>query len=54
MLRKNFPDRRKQRQDEAAVRQAECDALTKEQRIARVQTRPGNNKRELIRLGVWS
>lgn len=52
MLRRNFPDRRKQRADEAAVRQAEYDALTKEQKIARAESRPGNSLRELRRLGV--
>lgn len=52
MLRRNFPDRRKQRADEAAVRQAEYDALTKEQKIARAESRRGNSLRERRRLGV--
>lgn len=52
MLRKNFPDRRKQRAEEAAIRQTEYNALSKEERIARAQSRPGNSLRELRRLGV--
>jgi hypothetical protein len=46
-------DRRKQRHAEAAIRQEEYDGLTKDQKIARVHARPGNNQRELRRLGVW-
>jgi Spy/CpxP family protein refolding chaperone len=53
MKRMNFEDRRKQRREEAEVRQAEYDALTPEQKVARVKTRPGNNKRELIRLNAY-
>ena len=53
MLRRNNPDRREQRRKEAAVRQAEYDALTKEQKIARAMASPGRSKRELIRLGAW-
>ena len=43
-------DRRKQRQEEAAIRQAEYDALTIEQRIARAKARRGRSKKELRRL----
>jgi hypothetical protein len=53
MLRMNFEDRRKQRAEEAAVRQAEYDALTPEQKVARAQAAPGNSKRELIRLNAY-
>lgn len=42
---------RKQRQEEAAVRQAEYDALTREQKIARAMSRRGNSAKELRRLG---
>ncbi len=42
---------RKQKQEEAAVRQAEYDALTTEQKIARAQSRRGNSAKELRRLG---
>jgi hypothetical protein len=52
-MRKNFPNRRKQRRDEAAVRQEEYNALSKEQKIARVKARRGNNKRELVRLSAY-
>jgi hypothetical protein len=41
---------RKQRQEEAAVRQAEYDALTREQKIARAMSRRGNSSKELRRL----
>ncbi len=53
MPRKNFPDRRKVRNEEAVVRQAEYDALPEEQKVARAEFRRGNSKRELIRLGAW-
>lgn len=46
-------ERRKERQEQAAIRQAEYDALTREQKIARVKSRRGNNKRELIRLNAY-
>lgn len=41
---------RKQKQEEAAVRQAEYDALTREQKIARAMSRRGNSAKELYRL----
>lgn len=50
MKRMNNPDRRAQRQNEAAIRQAEYSALTTEQKIARAQSRRGNSKKELRRL----
>ena len=53
MLRKNNPDRRQKRREEAAIRQAEYDALTPEQKIARAMSRRGRSKRELIRLNAW-
>lgn len=52
MLRKNFEGRRKQRREEAAIRQAEYDALTPEQKIARAESRRGNSLKERRRLGV--
>lgn len=53
MLRKNFPERRSTRRDEAYVRQTYYDNLTKDEKIALAQSRPGNNKRELTRLNAW-
>lgn len=50
MRNRTRPDRRKARQAEAAVRQAEYDALTREQKIARAMSRRGNSARELRRL----
>lgn len=50
MLRKNFPDRRKRRHEEAVIRQAEYDALTLEQKITRAESRTGNSEKELRRL----
>lgn len=47
---KTRPDRRKDRQEQASVRQAEYDALTREQKIARAMSRRGNSARELYRL----
>lgn len=44
-----FP-RRKERREQAAVRQAEYDALSTEQKIARAEGRRGNSKKELTRL----
>ena len=52
MKRMNFESRRKQRQEEAAIRQDEYNALSKEQRIARAESRRGNSLRERRRLGV--
>ena len=45
--------RRKEKQEQAVIRQAEYDALTPEQKIARAHSRRGENKRELIRLNAW-
>ena len=53
MKRKNFPDRRALKREDAAVRQAYYDALTHEQKIASANAAPGNSKRELVRLGAW-
>jgi hypothetical protein len=53
MHRKNFPDRRAQRREEANVRQLSYNALTEEQKIASAHARPGRSKRELARLGEW-
>ncbi len=53
MKRMCFPHRRDQRREEAEVRQAEYDALTSEQKVARAMTSPGRSKRELIRLNAW-
>lgn len=50
MKRMNFESRRKQRQEEAAIRQAEYSALTTEQKIVRAESRRGNSKKELRRL----
>lgn len=44
-------ERRKERQEQAAIRQAEYDALTTEQKIDRARARRGNSKKELRRLG---
>lgn len=41
---------RKQRNEEAAVRQEEYDALSTEQKIARAKSRRGESKKELRRL----
>ena len=49
-MKQSRSERRKSRQQEAAVRQAEYDALTVEQKIARAQSRRGASKRELERL----
>jgi hypothetical protein len=43
-------ERRKERQEQAAIRQAEYDALSTEQKIARAKSRRGNSKKELARL----
>ena len=53
MKRMDFPDRRKQRHNEAVIRQAEYDARTPEQKIAQCMKRRGRSKRELIRLNAW-
>lgn len=53
MLRKNFPDRRAQKREDADVRQAYYDALTHEQKVASAMASPGRSKRELIRLNAW-
>lgn len=53
MIRMRFPDRRAQRRVEAEVRQAEYDALSPEQKVARAMASPGHSKRELIRLNAW-
>lgn len=50
--RKNFLNRSKQRREEAEIRQDEYDALTPAQKITRAQSRVGNSKKELGRLGV--
>ena len=50
---KNDKVRVAERRDEANVRQVSYNALTPEQKIARAQSRRGNSKRELIRLGAW-
>jgi len=49
---RNFTRRREQRREDAEVRQAEYDKLTNEQKVERAKSRPGDSKRELIRLGV--
>jgi hypothetical protein len=54
MKRMYFPDRVDQRRKEAVIRQAEYDALTSEQKVARAHTSPGRSKRELIRLNAWT
>ena len=41
---------RKQRKEEAAVRQSEYDSLTTDQKIERARSRRGNSKREIERL----
>jgi len=53
MSRMHFRHRCKQRREEAEIRQAEYDALTPEQKIARAMASPGSSKRELIRLNAW-
>ena len=53
MKRKNFPDRRALRREDAAVRQAYYDALTHEQKVASAMAAPGQSKRGLIRLNAW-
>jgi len=40
----------KERREEAGIRQAEYDALSTEQKIARAEARPGNSLKELRRL----
>lgn len=49
-MRVSKSERRKERQEQAAVRQAEYDALSVEQKIARAEGRPGNSEKELRRL----
>lgn len=53
MSMKNNSVRRAERREQAAIRQEEYDALTKEQKIARAMARRGRSKRELIRLNAW-
>lgn len=43
---------RKQRQEEAAVRQAEYSALSTSQKITRAMGRRGNSAKELNRLNI--
>lgn len=50
MLRMNFPDRREQRRNEAVIRQEEYDALHLASKMARCVRRPGDSKKELVRL----
>lgn len=45
--------RRKERQVEAQIRQEEYDALSTPDKIAQAHARPGQSKRELIRLNCW-
>ena len=42
--------RKQQRREEGAIRQAEHDALTLEQKLAKAKSRPGNSKREITKL----
>ena len=44
--------RRVERQEQAVERRARYDALTNEQRIARIVGRPGWSEREAARLGA--
>ncbi len=46
-MRKNFPHRKKERQEQAAVRQAEYDASTTQTKIENCHSRRGNSRREL-------
>lgn len=46
--RKNFPNRKDQRREAAKARQAEYDALSKDEKVQRATDRGG--KRELARL----
>lgn len=48
--RSNQRHRKDARREQAAVRQAEYNALSTEDKIARAEARPGNSKRELERL----
>ena len=45
-----MPKTRKQKREEAEIRQKEYNSLTTEQKIARAKGRPGESKRELKRL----
>ena len=53
MLRKNFPERRSIRRDEAYVRQTYYDNLTHDEKVASAKASPGNSKRQLVRLSAW-
>ena len=50
MKRANQRHRRQRRREEAEIRQAEYDALTIEQKIARAKGRPGDSRKEIKRL----
>lgn len=51
MSMKNNSVRRAERREQAAIRQAEYDALTKAEKIVRAKSRRGESKKELRRLG---
>lgn len=53
MLRKNFPERRSTRRDEAYVRQTYYDNLSDAEKIASAKAAPGNSKRQLVRLNAY-
>lgn len=44
------PRQRKDRQEQAKIRQAEYDGLSTAKKIARAEARPGNSTKELRRL----
>jgi hypothetical protein len=53
MKRKNFPERRSIRRDEAYVRQTYYDNLTHDEKVASAKASPGNSKRQLVRLNAY-
>jgi hypothetical protein len=48
--RAHFPHRTKERQEEALVRQKAYNASTTKDKVANIESRPGNSKKELHRL----
>ena len=45
-----MPKTRQQKQEEALIRQADHDALTIEQKIAKLKKKPGSCQKELAKL----
>jgi hypothetical protein len=43
-------ERKEEKREQAAIRQAEYDALTTEQKLARARSRRGNSQKEINRL----